>query len=278
MFSGTLGSKKLLEATVEGQHVATGTKTLSKFSKKNFCINCGERAENLEEKLFSCQQCDSGQYCSETCLQAHENHSKYCALICSVQQIETTKQLSKGICITDSEKLPRKLKRKLISLVGPKPLVKVFLGNMHIEGLWDTGAMVSILSRAFLEENFTGVQVRPVSDFIEHEVLKINTANQAELAIDGVVVLDFGVEEGDPLFQVPFLVTADTLSRPIIGYNTIEYFVLNFGHSVDMPTSMSKVVSDLAPRLADDVINVITAGGKITEISNITRDRVQAVL
>ena len=175
--------------------------------------------------------------------------------------------MSKGICITDSEKLPRKLKRKLISLVGPKPLVKVFLGNMHIEGLWDTGAMVSILSRAFLEENFTGVQVRPVSDFIEHEVLKINTANQAELAIDGVVVLDFGVEEGDPLFQVPFLVTADTLSRPIIGYNTIEYFVLNFGHSVDMPTSMSKVVSDLAPRLADDVINVITAGGKITEIS-----------
>ena len=200
-------------------------------------------------------------------MQAHENHSQYCALICSVQQIENTKQLSRGICITDSEKLPRKLKKKLINLVGLKPLVKVFLEDDLIEGLWDTGAMVSILSRSFAKENFPGVEVRPVSDFLGHEILKINTANQAELPIDGVAVMDFGVEKGNPLFQVPFLVTPDSLSRPIIGYNTIEYFVLNFGQNLDVPSSLSKVVTDLSLRSADDVVNVITAGGNFSEIS-----------
>ena len=35
--------------------------------------------------------CDCGRYCSESCLLEHENHSQYCALICSVQQIENAK-------------------------------------------------------------------------------------------------------------------------------------------------------------------------------------------
>ena len=81
------------------------------------------------------------------------------------------------------------------------------------------------------------------------------------------MVLDFGVEKGNPLFQVPFLVTPDSLSRPIIGYNTIEYFVLNYGQNVDVPSSLAKVMGDLSPRFADDVVNVITAGGKFSEIS-----------
>ena len=82
-----------------------------------------------------------------------------------------------------------------------------------------------------------------------------------------MVVLDFGVEKGKPLFQVPFLVAADTLSRPIIGYNTIEYFVMNFGQNLDIPESLSKVLNNLPRSSAGDVVNVITARGKLTEIS-----------
>ena len=248
---------------MEGLHAAQEETQACLVPKDNFCINCGKVAE----KFISCEKCSCGRYCSSSCLQDHKEHSHYCAIICEVQRIENTKQLSQGICITDSEKLPRKLKKKLISLVGEKPLVKIWLDGIQIEGLWDTGAMVSILSRAFLGENFPQAEILPVSDFIKHENLKINTANQAELEIDGVVVLDFGVEKGKPLFQVPFLVTADTLSRPIIGYNTIEYFVMNFGQNLDIPESLSKVLNNLPRSSAGDVVNVITAGGKLTEIS-----------
>ena len=244
-----------------------GTQASEKFARNNFCINCGK----VSEKFMSCEKCQCGRYCSSSCLQEHEDHARYCAMICEVERIETTKQLSRGISIMDSEKLPLKLKKKLISLVGERPLVNVFLDNKEIVGLWDTGAMVSILTRAFLEENFPEVEILPVVDFMKHEVLRINTANQAELAIDGVVVFDFGVEKGNPLFQVPFLVTSDALSRPIIGYNTIEYFVMNFGQNMDMPASLSKVVCDLMPKSAGDVVNVITAGGQITEISRVAK-------
>ena len=151
-------------------------------------------------------------------MEEHKDHTYYCPLICGVQEIENTKQLSQGINIVDSEKLPRKLKRKLVNLVGEKPVVKVFLDDVQIEGLWDTGAMVSILSREFLRENFPEAEICPVADFMKNEVLKISAANQTELAIDGVVVLDFGVEKGNPLFQVPFLVTSDKLAQPFIGY------------------------------------------------------------
>ena len=102
-----------------------------------------------------CGKCDTGRFCSVLCSQSHENHKKYCEVISSVQHIEHSKHLSvNSINITDSEKLPLKLKKKLISLVGEKPMAKLFLDNVEIEGLWDTGAMVSMISRAFLEENY----------------------------------------------------------------------------------------------------------------------------
>ena len=43
--------------------------------------------------------------------------------------------------------------------------------------------------------------------------------------IEGIVLLDFAVDNAT-LFQVPFLVTKENLSNPIIGYNTIEHLVL----------------------------------------------------
>ncbi len=89
-----------------------------------------------------CRKCDSGRFCSVSCAEGHENHKQFCPIISSVQQIETSKRLSSSINVTDSEKLPLKLKKKLISLVGEKPLAKLFLDGVEVEGLWDTGAMV----------------------------------------------------------------------------------------------------------------------------------------
>ena len=63
-----------------------------------------------------------------------------------------------------------KLKKKLISLVGERPVTKVFLDNVAVEGLWDTGAMVSMLSREFVQNNFPGVKIHPVTDFIKNDV------------------------------------------------------------------------------------------------------------
>ena len=69
-----------------------------------------------------CSACKTGCYCSETCLRAHENHQQYCTAICSLQEYETKKQLKQCVYGIDSDKLPYKVKRKLVKLVGAHPL------------------------------------------------------------------------------------------------------------------------------------------------------------
>ena len=153
-----------------------------------------------------CEACGTGRFCSVSCAESHENHKKYCPVIVSVQEIETEKQIRNSINLLDSEKLPYKLKKKLVSLVGEKPVAKLFLNGVEVEGLWDTGAMVSMVNSDFLRQHFPGVVIRPIQDFIQHDSLKVNAANQTELDLDGVAVLDFGTERENCLFQIPFLV------------------------------------------------------------------------
>ena len=126
------------------------------------------------------------------------------------------KRMKNEIRVSDAEKLP--LKMKLIRLVGERPLVNIFLNNRELEGLWDTGSMISLINKDFLEDHFPGVEMYSVADFMENDSLKLTTANQTELCVDGVVVLNFGIENDRELFQVPFLVTMEPFSKPIIGY------------------------------------------------------------
>ena len=61
---------------------------------------------------------------------------------------------------------------KLIRLVGEWPLVHVFLNNSEVEGLWDTGSMISLISKDFLDEKFPGVEIHSVAEFMENDSLK----------------------------------------------------------------------------------------------------------
>ena len=94
--------------------------------------------------------------------------------------------------MTDNEKLPLKLKKQLVSLVGEKPLVNVNLSGVQVEGLMDTGSQISAMDDETAQEKFPGVEIIAVEDFVKNDQkfdsLKITTANQSELKIKGVMV------------------------------------------------------------------------------------------
>ena len=244
-----------------GQSVAE-----NKTPEKLICIQCLKPTE----KFLMCKICDTGQFCSTNCAEKHKNHKEFCSIIASVQQIESDKVRRNSLDVVDSEKLPYKLKKKLISLVGVKPVAKLFLNGTEIDGLWDTGAQVSMMSKDFLQLNFPGVEVQPVRDFIMQETLKVKAANQTELELDGIAVLDFGTESENSLFQIPFLITPEKLSTAIIGYNAIEELVLNH-KNVDLPVVVSTIITCLSAEKAEAFVNIIEAGGEITEISREAR-------
>ena len=103
-----------------------------------------------EDKLQSCEKCKCGKFCSAQCLNSHEDHAKYCEVICNLEKIENEKRMRSEIFVNNDERLPYKVKLKLIRLVGERPLVKIQLDGVEIQGLWDTGAMISLINKGFL--------------------------------------------------------------------------------------------------------------------------------
>ena len=262
--------KKLLGVAPVGKDVTK----IKKKPPQNFCMICNQ----VSKKVISCEKCHCGKYCSHECMQGHKNHNTYCEAICSLEQLETEKRIATEIFTSDSEKLPYKLKLKLIRLVGERPLINIFLNGKEISGLWDTGAMISLINEEFLHENFPDSEIHPISDFTGSETLTLKTANQSNLCVEGVVVLDFGVDSGSGLFQIPFLVTSEKISNPIIGYNTVEHLVTNFKDKIDLPRSMIKLMGNLSSESAECMANLVEKGGEISELSKEAKlDKTQVI-
>ena len=211
-------------------------------------------------------------------MEAHENHQKYCAAICMLEEIEWEKKKKALVCGVDTEKLPLKLKKKLVKLVGERPILKCLLNGEKVEGLWDTGAMVSLLNKMFVDEHFPDAKIETVAEFLGNEELKLTVANKKEMSVIGVIVLQFGVEGLPDMFDIPFLVTDEPLSQPILGYNTIEYLVSNFGHRINLPASMVSLFGNQLTDRPEVLVNIVEAGSKISEISREARVQKRQVL
>ena len=52
------------------------------------------------------------------------------------------------------------------------------------------------------------------------------TAAGVEAVVDGVLLLDFGLEKDKVEFSVPVLVSRSPIAEPILGFNVIEDFVV----------------------------------------------------
>ena len=228
------------------------------------CIVCG--VDVPKKKAVSCSKCSCGKYCSTACLDSHGNHAQYCPWICSLESLETEKRMKNEIFVTDADKLPYKMKLQLVKLVGARPLVNVQLNGKRVQGLWDTGAMISLINEKLLQELFPDIKRHTIRDFTGED-FKVTVANKSVMDVNGVVVLDFGVDSSNTLFQVPFLVTSQEMSSPIIGYNTIEHLVTNFKDKINLSESLVDVYNISSDRV-DSMVNLIEKGGEVAELTS----------
>ena len=86
--------------------------------------------------------------------------------------------------------------------------------------------MISLINKKVWEEKFPNLKMHSVDEFMGTEV-KLSAANQTELQIDGIVLVDFGIKQSEVLFQIPFIVTEEDVKDIIIGYNVIENLIVN---------------------------------------------------
>ena len=75
-----------------------------------------------------CSKCKSTHYCSTECQKSHlEYHSDYCSMIVELKKVELDKVYGDYTVRQKTEDV--KTKRKLIQLVGEKPLLRCLLGG-----------------------------------------------------------------------------------------------------------------------------------------------------
>ena len=104
--------------------------------------------------MFHCQKCKTGLYCSKECqAKAYGDHKVLCNAIADLEKVEQDRKF-RDFTVSNKEPIPARLKKSLVKLVGERPLIKCMLNNRHCLGLWDTGSMVSLVSKNWLEKKF----------------------------------------------------------------------------------------------------------------------------
>ena len=182
---------------------------------------CGSTSE-----IRRCGGCRATSYCSKLCQMSHrKDHAVYCNAIHELEEFEKGKMY--GERSVRQKLLDNWKDLRIAKLVGQKPMLQCNLGGKSIEGLWDTGSMITLVDRLWLQENLPDEVIVPVMQFLEGEHLTIRAANKSEIPFDGVVVLRFSLGDEHEGFLVPVLVSSQPISEPIIGYNVIEHLVLN---------------------------------------------------
>ena len=171
--------------------------------------------------MWKCSGCNLVQYCNKSCQKKHWRSHK---IICNAAQTlskMSDKNVKPSTFVTH---LTPKQSSQIAKLVGKRCTINCKLDGISIEALWDTGAQVSIISEQFLRRHFPSAKLRNISELLDCE-LDLTAANGTPIPYKGFIELTFQLKhEQDPIF-VPFLVTTEDISLPLVGYNVIELCV-----------------------------------------------------
>ena len=117
---------------------------------------------------------------------------------------------------------------KLVPLVGEKTEIRCTIGGLQEDAIWDTGSQVSMVSRKWLTEHFPRSCVRPVSELSDQSTLSLTGANDSPIPYCGYTPLSLKLSglASNLTVNVPFMVSANELTSPLIGSNVIGHLML----------------------------------------------------
>ena len=177
-------------------------------SQLNCCGSCGKA---VAKKV--CTSCEAICYCDAECQKRHwKQHKTLCNAIKALSDKE------KERCSYSSHLTPDE-ERKYVQLVGRRCTVECRIDNVNVNALWDTGTEVSLISSDWLHHNIPGKEVKSVSSLLGVN-LEVEGVGRHDVPYAGYATLTVKIDETE--LEVPFLVTRDKLSQPIIGFNVID--------------------------------------------------------
>ena len=166
----------------------------------------------------------------------------------------------------EKETLPIKLRNNLVKVVGEKPLINCYLNNVKVKGLWDTGSMISLLGKKWLDEKFSSAVVTlSLEQFLGVSDLNLRTANNTVLDVESVALIDFALKPNMEKIKVLFLTTNESVENPIFGYNLISHLVTSNRDPKIFETLLS-VFSHIPCEGTKTVVSIIHKVGQVPDL------------
>ena len=224
--------------------------------KSLVCNNCCF-TDTDPEKFKLCVSCKTVRYCSKDCQKLHWREHK---VLCNAINSLTNEQCQPEVGSYVSHITPQ-IQSKLISVVGDKCTLKCKLDALNTECLYDTGAQVSLMSESWLRDHLPTKRLQDVKELLDDQEVVLFTATDAKIPFKGYVDVQLQLLSWDPsvYFRVPFLVTSEKVTEPIIGYNVIAEIVqnpLSYGMEMEQLTTVLKNSLPTVKRI-DTLINTL---------------------
>ena len=191
-----------------------------KQARKSQCCTFCRQEKN---SLLLCSSCNVVKYCGKNCQSHHwPEHKIICKAIVSLSSQNGTIADQKTMFV--SHATPQQ-HMSIAKLVGEKCTVHIKLEGLKMQGLWDTGAQVSVISMEQAQRYFPNKPIRKIEELIQKEGnVTLVAANGTSIPYAGWIELKLELMSDIPekrCVLVPFLVTKGAIDVPIIGFNVI---------------------------------------------------------
>jgi hypothetical protein len=201
-------------ATPKGRGVAHET------DLSHCCTFC--KVSEMDTPFKQCSKCKFFRYCSQACQRKHWNEHKTCNELSDIHEQKLRENfVDDGVYACHLS--PRE-NAVITRLVGRKYTVQCSLNGVKTTALWDTGAQVSIVSSAWLQEHLPKAKIQEVEELLGVNELELKAANRTALPYCAWTEIDFSLlgTNSDYGLKIPFLVGKVVLDLPVVGYNVIE--------------------------------------------------------
>ena len=120
---------------------------------------------------------------------------------------------------------------RVTKLIGKKCLVSCQLEGIETNCLYDTGAQVCLVSKEWLKKHKLDKKVQGIHTLLDEGEINLRSVNDVSIDFEGWIEMNLQISGWDKgtFLPVPFLVSSNSLSSPIIGSNVIEEIITNPG-------------------------------------------------
>lgn len=110
------------------------------------------------------------------------------------------------------------------------------LNGVKLQMLLDSGAQVSIVEKSWVQTALPDVKIQPLASLLPNHPLKVTAANGTDVPFEGWIEVLLEItssQHGSVSLYVPMLVSQQSVSSPLLGFNVIQEIIMGNGDQSD---------------------------------------------